>query len=82
MMSDRDMTNRDANNQAARAPYGSLALSMRERTHAAPPSRASLSRCPAVMRRLTVTVSSPSASGFRPCPRSSGGLGGAVFMAR
>lgn len=47
---------------------GSLARSIRSRTHFAPPRRSSFSRCAGVMRRLTVTVSSPCFTGGRPWP--------------
>jgi hypothetical protein len=59
-------------------PAATLARSIRSRTQAAPPSFASFARCPGVMRRLTVTVSTPGAKAFRPWPRSFGGR--LVFM--
>lgn len=45
---------------------GSLARSIRSRTHFAPPKRSSFSRWAGVMRRLTVSVSSPAFTGGRP----------------
>ena len=47
---------------------GSLARSIRSRTHFAPPKRSSFSRWAGVMRRLTVSVSSPAFTGGLPWP--------------
>lgn len=48
---------------------GSFALSMRSRTHGAPPRRANFSFWAGFIFTMTGTIASPSGSGLRPCPR-------------